>query len=673
MVLSKINKSISYPEIKNIDLNDIDKEANIYEIELFDTNILIAVGNGNVKKEYKSIMYFPIYFIKKNKKSFQIGVYEIETKDLTTFIDEDGNLKVEDMDEPLIYSFVKKDFIENNRLVYDDEKQASSKNKNEEEEEKSLVILPEKRKDIFKILPDFPVINKLIEETEIEAKDITEKYHLKDEDEWIQKFMKNRNYSIRDNEAGGDCFFAIIRDAFLSIGQETTVSKLRDKLSNNATEEIFNEYKENYNMYRSAIEKDSENLLQIKKELEEIKKKLQKTISVNEKEELKQYDKQLRARFAKIKGEQDVSKEDLKAFKFMKNVDNLEDFKKKVRHCDFWADAWAITILETILNIKFIILSSESYENNDSINILRCGYNNIKPENNVNIDFNPEFYIMAEHTGNHYKLIGYKNKEIFTYEEIPFYIKKMIVDKCMETNGGIFNIIPQFKQLQKRMIYGYNKKSSSNKLIDDDIVLDDNEKISEKISKAEIQNLFDGSIVFVIHPKIGKNLEPGKANGDVLEASKKRDFVDLKNTPEWRKKLDNSWKQEFLLDDHKWISVETYVQASRYKINNREFYLQFSLDSDTKMSRDPDLAKTVSESKTGLIKGEQLRPKKVKPDPDFETRKNKEQYDAIFAKFNQNPDLKKVLLDTKNAKLIFHVKGDTPIDCDNLMIVRSLL
>ena len=117
MVLSKLDKGISYPELKSVDPDDFKKEANLYEIDAKDVSIIIAVGSAKKNFEDKNITHFPVYLVKTNNKVIQIGVYEVFTTDLLNYMDEDGDLEVEKLDEPLIYTFVTKKMLENLRLV----------------------------------------------------------------------------------------------------------------------------------------------------------------------------------------------------------------------------------------------------------------------------------------------------------------------------------------------------------------------------------------------------------------------------------------------------------------------------------------------------------------------------------------------------------------------------
>ena len=667
MVLSKIDSDISYPELKSVDSGDLKTEANLYQLEIKEIDVIIAIGNAKNTFEDKNILYFPIYLVKHNNKVVQIGIYEIKASDYLTFLDEYNNLDIEQMEEPLIYSFATKEFLNKMRLVPEvplrrlDQEEGEiieSEEEKDEGEEKEIEYnefyeIPKEREDIFIMTKGVPLPPLLKEETKKQAKDYREKYHASPTDTWVEQFMENKNYSVVDNEGGGDCLFATVRDAFSSIAQQTSVNKLRKKLSSEATEQIFLNYKEHYDMYNASIIKDTNKIKELEGEYILIKQKFAATIDRNEQKIISVEAKKIKAEHDKFVEEKKITAQILKEYKFMKGIDTLEAFQKKIRMCDFWADTWAISTLERILNIKFIIMSSENYKNGDTKNVLQCGQlNDTILEQRGR--FTPEFYIMIEHTGSHYKLIGYKKKQIFKFTEIPFDIKRLIYEKCMERNAGPFSIIPDFLKF---------KASQAKTVI--------KEAHYEDLSESSLRGLYNDDTVLQFYSKSVDKPLPGKGSGEKIPNEKLKEYAELATIPKWRKKLSNFWIEPFTLDNHKWATIEHYYEGAKFKKAYPDFYLSFSLDSGTDLSKDPVMAKAAG-SKTGKLKGELLRPIEVSVDSDFfEGRHKKDLYAAQYAKFIQNEDLKRLLLATHDAKLTQFVKGDEPIIADELMMVRN--
>ena len=677
MVLSKINSEVSYPELKRVDSDDLKTEANLYQIEINGIDVIIAVGNSKNTFEDKNILFFPVYLVKSNNKVIQIGVYEIEATRFINYLDEENNLNIEKLNEPLIYTFVTDNMLKKLRMepeislknIGESKKHAQAEESDSEEEvsddERDKAVsaeeyeIPQERKNIFVLTKGSRIPPMLQEENSKRAKDNREKYHEEKNDIWIQKFMKNKFYDITDNEGGGDCFFAAIRDAFSNIAQHTTVQKLRKEIAEEATDEIFMSYKEQYDNARASLVEDTTKIKELALEYADIKEKFKQALDRNEQKILSANSKKVKEEHDKLVNEKRVTAKMLDEFKFMKGIDTLDKFKKIIKSCEFWAETWAISTMERVLNIKLIILSSESYKSGDLVNVLQCGQLNDVILQNRGV-FTPEFYIILDYTGNHYKVIGYKKKMILKFSEIPYDIKKMIADKCMERNAGPFALIPDFQRF-KDEIEGKQKKKEA---IDLEPKYDD-------LSESKLRGLYDDDIVFHFYSKSNDKPLPGKGAGEKIPNEKLKEFTDLATIPQWRKKLSNFWVEPFALDNHQWSSVEHYYQGSKFKNSHPEFYLSFSLDSGTELSKDPVIAKGAG-GKSGKFKGELLRPKEVQLDSDFFGKRHKqEMYDAQYAKFTQNEDLKKLLLATNNAKLTHHSRGSAPVLFEELMLIRD--
>ena len=189
--------------------------------------------------------------------------------------------------------------------------------------------------------------------------------------------------------------------------------------------------------------------------------------------------------------------------------------------------------------------------------------------------------------------------------------------------------------------------------------------------------------VFAFYSKSSAAPPPGQGAKEKYNAAAQREYPGLKK--DWRKRLSNFHVPEvpFMWDGCLWASVEHAYQAHKFWKNNRDFALRFSHIScglsvvRTRITplTSPALAKAMG-GKSGKYRGDLVRPVEVKIDHDFFTtdRHKDVMFQAMLAKFTQDPESRETLLATGDAVLTHIVsRSSTPVVFENLMRVRSML
>ena len=632
MVRSLIHSTIDYPVKKTLYDEDKEFEASMYRVTILDDEVIVALGQAKYTFIENNIIFFPIYLVKHNKVDVQIGIYEIAVEDLASIMDDEGDVDISLLGEPLLYPFVSKVILTGKpiRAEVDAEDKGSEEVVAAQTVEEAI-----KERDSFKFNKTLP---------------------------WIQRFMKNNNYKIVDNEGKGDCLFAAIRDGLKMAGVNTSVDDMRKVLAENATDDIFQNYKK---LYDASVEEEKKLAKEIKV-LSDRHAELKKQITLEKDRSTQQaivaQAEEIGKRYKDIKQDRAATKTMMEEFKFIKGIKDLEMFKLKIQTCGFWGDTWAISTLERVLKIKIVLMSRANFRADDEDNVLTCGQLNDEILEAAG-KFEPDHYIILDYSGSHYQLITYKDHGAFTFNELPYDIKTLVVNKCLERQAGPYYIIPDFKEFMKNEATDANATNAAN-----------------TTNTVELQSdLYDKATVFQFYSKSLDSAAPGKGAGETIGPEGVNFYSDLKKIPSWRKKLSNFWESEFTLDGKKWLSVEHYYQGSKYKRGNPRFYAQFSLDSGSAISKDPLLAK-IAGGKSGKIKGDLIRPKDVAMDKDFFevrkdgfTRANLEMQASMMAKFSQNEELKRLLKATKKAKLNHFSRGSPPVVFTDLMIVRQQL
>ena len=629
---SRIDASVDYAETKQAYGDDEGSESIVYDIKGSEGNdIEVAVGHEHLPVNgSKKVVFFSIYEVKETGV-VPIGVYEMESTIAAkkNYLDEDGDIDIDKLGTPLFYG---------------------------ESPPYPLPVpvvqaVPEPEPEPVHIPDAKPEPAKPTKPTKPTKESV-----LGEAANWFQDFTEDSDYQIHDNEGGGDCLFAAIRDALQSSGTMTSVKDLRAILAAKATPEIFEQYYTLYIEMKENMDSVKSEFAILSAENEKLKQDFKEAVDMSEQRKILRKGDALKKRLATLKEDRRLAINLFEEYKFMKGVDSIGAFRDVIKTCKFWGETWAISTLERALNVKLVLFSEEMYAANDLPNVLQCGQVNDAEMQEIG-SFEPEHYILLSYTGYHYKYISYKGQTAFTFKEIPQQIKELIVTRCLETLGGPFALIPQFVDLRLSATKGSIKSV----------------KASASATKLTAQQDadYDPNTIFMFYYRSAAGPKPGKGSGEKIPTPRISEFRELAKHKDWRRKLSNDWEQVFELDGHNWLSVDHYYEANKFKMNHPDYYYQFSMDSGSELSKNAQMAKAAG-SPSGKWQGKRIRPSGIEADMDFfGVRAEDTKRRAQRAKFTQNKDLRKVLKDTKDAVLMHYQPRQEPIMYIMLMNLRK--
>lgn len=483
MVRSKIFDECVYLETKQINERDETIDIQLYMIKLLNCkDVYITVGGPN--KKYRktclkpidraamsgdyadsenTIIYHLVYLMDNVDNEMvvcRIGVYEILETKYNGFLDEEGDLILNNL-SPLLFKFVTDDFLIKNNyactvpvLTMDDIKEQLVAEQKILEQPLDTEI-----DDDIRIEPVAETLIEIYPNQTLEQynEEYTKAYLSKplegDEDalQWVRAYLLNKHFKIKDKGGAGDCLFCVLASAIndysinnkgngVPVFSTQDVASLREIISNNITDDDFENY---ITIYKDLNNQKLRLTREIKKNIEEHKRitdNFKQSANEARRKELVIENKAIKKTVKTLEAELIDVKQMLNEFKYMKSLRSLRDFRSYVTTSNYWGDEMAIGILQKHFNFKAIILSQETFVRNiqnvplpltdgyvkNMKNVIQCGSSSLGGIES------PYFYIVLNYTGNHYQLVSYRNKESFTFNELPFTLKIAIVKECMK-------------------------------------------------------------------------------------------------------------------------------------------------------------------------------------------------------------------------------------------------
>jgi ribA/ribD-fused uncharacterized protein len=116
--------------------------------------------------------------------------------------------------------------------------------------------------------------------------------------------------------------------------------------------------------------------------------------------------------------------------------------------------------------------------------------------------------------------------------------------------------------------------------------------------------------------------------------------------------LSNFSKHGFKLKGKEWPTAAHYIEAQKYagkpagteKLRNK--YIHFCLEEEIREAKTPQIAEKISHSYSKKIRS------------DWATVREEVVRNAVEAKFDQNPEIQKLLIETGSDTLVFHAKDN---------------
>lgn len=643
---SLLNETINYKENRTIDIEDIDYTTNIYEYKLYNLPIEIALGKANYIYTKYNIIHYSIYLIQDEQPVSKIGIFEIKSDELLHNINENDAVDL-NKGNILIYiteKRVKKLIGSHNYNVNTDREKIKIGDDVNVDSNDIMISTDENIDDIFKIKineSNKPIKESIVkvknilleEETKQQADNERKNYKHLASNPWVSKFMNNNNYDIIDNSGKGDSIFEVICESYKKLGKKISILAIRNLLLSNLSDEKYLFYKNLY-LNIESYNKDQENeIKKIKKALSVIKKRMD-IVNYEDKKILLDEATNLSNTYKELLNNKNLSKELLQKYEYMKNINNIDELKEYMKTSNHIPDDWCINIIEKKMKIKFIFLSEDAYKYNDLDSILKCN-NNIF--NNEQVE--PDYYILTSvnNIHNNYKLITYKSKSLLKFSEVPYDIKSLIINKCLENNAGSYYLLKDVQEYKKKL--KLNEQLGNEELNEDNLLSRD---------------LYNKDVVFMFYKKSNPRINPGFGSGEKIKHEDVINYIRLNKNKNWRQKLDDDYSCPFSLDNKRWLTVTHYILGSQFKKGFPDFYNDFSLDSNSKISNDVEIANYAG--KVVNNKGNEYRSKEIVIDNDYyshgnDSRCNIERNNALIAKFTDNLDMKEILLNTGNAKL----------------------